>query len=190
MRSPSFRSGCRPPQVPILRMPLHAEHVQLLDHDRGRRAAHSGGLHGDGLPVERAGVAEHPALPVLLLGSVEEVLGDVFGAQRVAGNEARLRVVAFLSSDMYRHAGYRPRQCRAWSSGLARGRSSTFCAARPDRTGLPGGRRRGRGLGRFARCVTDGELVARLPSRREHRPVRARARGPSRSSPHARGHAC
>src|SRR5829696_3383219 len=168
--------------------PLHAEHVELFDHDRGRGAAHPGGLHGDRLAVERAGVAEHPALPVLLLGSVEEVLCDVLGAQRVAGNEARLCVVAFLSSNMYWHAGYRPRQCRAWSSGLRSRRSST--SARESRSNGSSWRTwRGAAWAASPLCGTVGSSLRSAISGRTSS-LRAWGRGLSRRSPRAPGREC
>ena len=82
---------------------LDAELDQLLDHDPGRRAAHARGLHRDRLAVERARVAEHPALGVHLADVLHERLGDVLGAQRVARQQARVGVVAGLGSQVDRH---------------------------------------------------------------------------------------
>jgi hypothetical protein len=64
--------------------PLHAEHRQLLDHDRGRGTTHAARLNGHRAVVERAGEAEHAALAVDLARLREERLGDVLRAQRVA----------------------------------------------------------------------------------------------------------
>ena len=69
----------------------------------GRGTAHSGRLDRNRPPVVRAGETEHPALGVLLLDALHERLGDVFGAQRVAGQEARLGVVAWLGTDVDGH---------------------------------------------------------------------------------------
>ena len=76
---------------------------QLLEDDRRAGTAHAGALHRDRLAVVRAAVAEQPALGVALLNVVEVGLGDVFRAQRVAGKETRLRVLAGLGSDVDRH---------------------------------------------------------------------------------------
>ena len=83
--------------------PLDAELDQLLDDDRGARAAHAGGLHRDGRALERAGEPEHAALAVDLARAVEERLGDVTRAQRVAREEDGLGVVAGLGAEMDWH---------------------------------------------------------------------------------------
>ena len=145
---------------------LHAELHELLDHDRGRRAAHPARLHGDGLALERARVAEHPALGVPLDRVVEERLGDVLRAQRVAGQEAAVGVVAGLGTEVDRH--------RAPAYPAARGirridvtpdlradarRDLSFCAEDPvERVFLEDIARRG--LGRFVARGEDGALPA------------------------------
>ena len=82
---------------------LAAELDQLLEDDRRARAAHPGALHGDRLALVRARVAEQAALAVALHDVVEVGLGDVFGAQRVAGEEHCLRVLARLGANVDRH---------------------------------------------------------------------------------------
>ena len=72
---------------------LAAELHELLEDDRRARAAHAGALHGDRLALERAGVAEQPALGVPLHDVVEVGLGDVLRAQRVAGEQHGLGVL-------------------------------------------------------------------------------------------------
>src|SRR6185312_16170104 len=131
---------------------------------------------------ERTGVAEHPALPVLLLGPLQEGLGDVFRAQRIARDETGLRVVAFLSSDMYWHAGYRPRQCRAWSSGL-RSRTSSSSAGGNRSNGSSWRTWRAAASAASQRCVRAGTSAPTSS-------LRARVQGRSRSSPPARGPEC
>src|SRR3970282_1126930 len=83
----------KPPARADTKEALAAERDQLLHPDGGRRAAHSGRLHRDSIPVIRAGEAEQPALGVDLHDVGEERLGDVLRAQRVPWEEARLRVV-------------------------------------------------------------------------------------------------
>ncbi len=84
---------------------LAAEHHELLDHDRGRGAAHAGRLHRDRLALPGAAIAEHPALGVRLHDVFEVRVGDVFGAQRVAGKQNRLGVVAGLGANVNGHGG-------------------------------------------------------------------------------------
>ena len=83
---------------------LDAELDELLDHDRRRGASHPARLDGDGLAVERSGVAEHPALAVPLHDVVEERLGDVLRPERVAGEEAGFGVVAGVGTNVNWHA--------------------------------------------------------------------------------------
>ena len=82
---------------------LHAELDQLLEDDRRAGAAHARALHGDALALVGTGVAQEAALGVLLLGVLEVRLGDVLGPKRVAGEEAGLRVLARLGSNVDRH---------------------------------------------------------------------------------------
>ena len=71
--------------------------------DGGARAAHARGLHGDGRALEGAREPEHPAFGVDLARIVEERLGDMARAQRVAGQEDGLGVVAGLGAEMNWH---------------------------------------------------------------------------------------
>src|SRR5439155_22880492 len=64
---------------------------------------HPGRLHRDRSPLVLTRVAEQPALRVSLLGILEVGLGDVLRAQRVAGQETGLCVVAWFGSDVNRH---------------------------------------------------------------------------------------
>ena len=82
---------------------LDAELDELLNHDRRRGAAHPACLYRDGLAVERPREAEHAALAVDLGDVVEVGVGEVFGAERVAGDQTSAGVVAGLSSQMDRH---------------------------------------------------------------------------------------
>lgn len=82
----------------------HAELDELLDDDARGRPAHAGGLHGYGLALELAGEAEQAALAVAPDRALEIGLRDVFRAERVARQEARLGVVAVLGADVDRHA--------------------------------------------------------------------------------------
>jgi hypothetical protein len=50
------------------------------------------------MALEGAGVAEHPALGVHLARVLEEGLGDVLRAKRVARQQARFCIVAGLSA--------------------------------------------------------------------------------------------
>ena len=82
---------------------LAAELDQLLEDDRRARAAHAGALHGDRLALVGARVAEQAALGVPLLDVVEIGLGDVLGAERVAGKQDRLCVFARFGANVDRH---------------------------------------------------------------------------------------
>ena len=84
---------------------LAAELDQLLEDDRRAGAAHPRSLHRHRLAVVGAGVAEQAALAVALHDVVEVGLGDVLRAQRVAGKQHRLGVVARLGADVDRHGG-------------------------------------------------------------------------------------
>ena len=83
--------------------PLDAQLRELLDHDRRRGAAHTRRLHRNRLALERSGVAEHPSLPVPLLGVLEERLGDILRAQRVSREETGLGVLLWVRAHMNRH---------------------------------------------------------------------------------------
>ena len=63
---------------------------ELVDVDRDRGHPHACPLHGDGMPLVRAGVAEDIADVRVLLRALEEVLGNVLGAERVARQENAL----------------------------------------------------------------------------------------------------
>src|SRR4029077_9864697 len=82
---------------------LDAELDELFHDDRGAGAPHARGLHRDGRALERAGEPEHPALAVDLAGAVEEGLGNVTSAERIAGQEDGLGVVAGLAAKMDWH---------------------------------------------------------------------------------------
>jgi len=62
-------------------------------------------MDGDGLALEGARIAEHPALGVPLDDVLHEGLGDVLRPQRVAGQEASLGVVALVRAYVDRHGG-------------------------------------------------------------------------------------
>ena len=103
---------------------LDPELDELLDHDRGRGAAHPARLDGDGLALEGARVAEHPALGVPLDDVLQERLRDVLGPERVAGQEARLGVVSRVRTHVDWH-GREPRRCiRSMSARCGRDSSS------------------------------------------------------------------
>ena len=82
---------------------LAAQLDQLLEDDRGARAAHAGALHRDRAPAVEAGVPEEPALGIALLDLGQEGLGDVLGPQRIAGEENCLGVLAGLGANVDRH---------------------------------------------------------------------------------------
>ena len=169
---------------------FHAELDQLLEDDRRARAAHAGSLDGYGLAVPGARVAEEPALAVHLPRVLEERLGDVLRAERIAREQARVRVVARLGSKMDRHraetlrvrAGVTARNpftVRALARTLlepTREQILRFCAQDPvERVFLEDVARRG--LGRFvALGEADGELRGAVPPRGQRRPVRGRLR--------------
>ena len=142
-----------------------AELDELLDHDRGRGAAHAAGLHGDRLAVEGAGVPEHPALRVALHGVVEEGLGDVFRAQRVAGKEAGVGVVAGFGTDVDRQAAEPTASSSAVQDAHRAASPTDRARARADpgllrrgsrRAGLPRGRRAARRSGVSRQSRTGG----------------------------------
>ena len=166
---------------------LDAELHELLHHDRRRGAAHAGRLHRDRLALPLAGVAEHPALAVALHGVVEVRLGDVLGAQRVAGEEAGLAVVAGLGADVNRHA--RDPKVAAMPALIepALDEILAFCAEDPiERVFLEDVARRG--LGRFTGLAEDGPAARALPRRHEPRPVGERLRRLRRRRRSAGGH--
>ncbi len=158
---------------PHTQQPCHAELDQLLEHDRRTRAAHASALYRDALPVPGARVPEEPTLLVDLGDVVQERLGDVPGPERVAGEEAGVRVVAGLGAKVDRHAR-KPtdpgRPVRAEPSleflGVLarviepkRDQILRFCAGDPvERVFLEDVARRG--LGRFVARAEDGELSA------------------------------
>ena len=134
------------------------------------------------LAAERARVAEHPALAVhLRRASSKNVSAMYLRAQRVAGEQARLGVVARLGSEVDRHGG----QAYGFARGIGRGnRGETFepsltqilafCAEDPvERVFLEDVARRG--LGRFAGARRRRAADGALPRRGERRPVRRRA---------------
>src|SRR5262249_15495844 len=137
-----------------------AELHELLDHDRGRRAAHAARLDGDGRALERPRVAQHPSFAVSLHDVGEERLRDVLRPQGVAGEQAGLCVVAWIGTNVDWHARSlrEVRTCdRTYSFTMLRSRlvePSTeqilaFCAADPvERVYLEDVARRSQG--RFA----------------------------------------
>ncbi len=151
---------------------LHPELDELLHHDRRRRTAHPGRLHGDGSALVRAGVPEHAPLAVLLDRVVEVRLRDVLRAQRVAGKQAGLGVVAGVGSDVDRHGG-EPRVSGADGlvEGASPGRDPRLLRGGSGRARLPRGRRPPRSRpfhGARERWAAGGALPRRL----ERRPVR------------------
>ena len=126
-----------------------------------------------GLPFPLAGVAEHPALAVALDGVVEVGLRDVLRAQRVAGEQAGLGVVAGLGSDVDRHGG-EPRVSRRMDTLIepALDEILAFCAEDPiERVFLEDVARRG--LGRFtgARARTARLARSATSARTSSRPA-------------------
>ena len=97
-----------------------AELDQLLEHDRRSRTAHARSLHGDALALPRPGVAEQAALLVHLRDVGEEGLGDVLRPERIAGQEAGVRVVAGLGAEVDRHGG--TLRVPPWKHGANHGR--------------------------------------------------------------------
>ena len=94
----------------------HAEHQQLLDHDRGRRRAHHRGLDRHRDAVDRARVAEQAAVrghqPAGLEAAVEAG-GDARRSVRVAGQQHDGGVVAGLGVEVdLRHRVLRWRAVR------------------------------------------------------------------------------
>ena len=144
-----------------------------------------------GAPSEGAGEAEHPALGVALHDVLEEGLGDVLGAQRVAGEEAGLGVVARARSNVDRH-GRQAYGSRRASVPTMESRVSAlveptteqilrFCAEDPvERVFLEDVARRGHG--RFAGLEReDGDARGALPPRLERRARPGAAAPPSPS---------
>jgi hypothetical protein len=82
---------------------LAAQLDQLLEDDRGPGTAHSGALDGHPLALPGAREAEQPPLLVHLGHVLEVRVGDVLGAQRVAGEEDGLGVVAGLAAEVDGH---------------------------------------------------------------------------------------
>ena len=77
---------------------LHAELDELLEDDRRSGAAHAGPLYRNARALVGARVAEEPALAVHLPRIAQIGVGDVLGAERVAGQEARLGVITRLGA--------------------------------------------------------------------------------------------
>src|SRR5687767_8519134 len=94
---------------------LDAELDQLLDDDHRARTAHAGALDRHRLALPLARVPEETTLGVHVLDVREERLRDVLRAQRVAGEEAGLRVVARLRTEVDRHGGSLWLRPRRWS---------------------------------------------------------------------------
>ncbi len=82
---------------------LAAELDQLLEDDRRAGASHAGALHRHRLALPRAGEAEEPALTVHLRHVLQVRVRDVLRAQRVAGKEDGVGVVAGLGTEMDWH---------------------------------------------------------------------------------------
>ena len=125
------------------------------------RAAHPARLHGHRAAVECAGEAEQVSLAVDLARLREERLGDVLRAQRVAGEKAGFRVVAWLRSEMDRHARHTvtPMLKRSLVFEPRLEEVLDFCAEEPvERVYLEDVARRG--LGRFVATEADGKLEA------------------------------
>ena len=139
--------------------PLDAEQDELLHDDRRGRTAHAGRLHRDRLALVLARIPQQSALGVLLHGIVEVRLRDVLRAQRVAGQQAGLCVVAFLRSDVNRHGGSLLRRFPAVLIEPTVEQVLAYCAEDPiERVFLEDVARRG--LARFRAVEDDGSLAA------------------------------
>ena len=155
--------GLKPPARADAQQLLHAELDQLLEDDRRARAAHAGALHRDRLPLVGAGVAEQPALGVLLDGIVEVRLGDVLRPERVAGEQAGLGVLARLGSNVDRHGAHPNlvRLLRDVKGDRARARADPrVLRPGPGRARLPRGRRPARARALHRLRASDGRLDA------------------------------
>ena len=137
-----------------------------------------------GLPSQRAAEAEHPALGVRLDDVVEIRLGDVLRAQRVAGEEDGLGVVAGLGADVDRH-GAQPYSLASIASRtvrqpdaradprLLRARSrSSASSSRTSRGAGSAASPRSSATARSSRSATS--------ARTSSRPARAAPRSPTR----------
>ena len=168
---------------------LDTELDELLDHDRGGRAAHAARLHRDRLPLERARVAEHPALAVPLDDILHEGLGDVLGSKRIAWEEAGFRVVTGVCAHMNRHGRKPTASARAASlclefSGHVRetrradaGGDSRLLRRRPGRARLPRGCRASRHRPVHRDPRRRRSPPSAVPPRHQHRPFGRGLRG-------------
>src|SRR5260221_2016470 len=75
-----------------------------MDVDAERGLAHAGRLYAHRLALVAAGVAEAVTDMVDEARRLQERLGDPFGAERIAGQEHRLGVVALFGLDVWGHA--------------------------------------------------------------------------------------
>ncbi len=84
--------------------PLDAELDELFEDDRRRGTAHAGALHGYGLSLPTLPVyPEQPSFRVDLADVGQECLCDVLGPERVAREQARVGVVAGISTQVDGH---------------------------------------------------------------------------------------
>src|SRR6185437_10122928 len=126
--------------------------------------AHSRALHRDPLAFPGARVAEQPALLVHLGHVLEVRLRDVLRAERVAGEEDRVGIVARLCSEVNRHWA----TLTGWNDPAVPETVSptldqvlAFCAEDPvERVFLEDIARRG--LGRFSAVTEDGGRLEAL----------------------------
>ena len=95
------------------------EVVQLPAVDADRRDAHTGGHHGHGHALPRAGVTLHAADVVDEHGIFQKGLGDELRAQRVAGHEHGLGDVSGFGCDMRRGNRHDTTSVFLFFSGLA-----------------------------------------------------------------------
>ena len=96
-------SVCRPPQVPTRTMRLTPSWTSSSMTIAALGQPMPEDCTEIGRALERAGEPEHPALAVDLARAVEEGLGDVARAQRIAGKEDGLGIVAGLAAEMDWH---------------------------------------------------------------------------------------
>ena len=106
--------------------PAHGmDPCQLGGVDRAGRNPHAAAHHRNALSSIVAGVAKHVAARVHLHHVFEQGLGDVAGAQRIAGKQHRIGDVAGHSGQVWRTHAAAPRKLRPSASA-----DTPRCAAR------------------------------------------------------------